>query len=490
MSGLAGRKTLARPSVARPVLVSWITLGCLLAACGVEEPTEPADQVGGDVDEQADLTDTNPDDDIVEVELTAAVGSKRYLLEGRAEVWGYRDGAADNPRVTVPGPRLELRKGQRVIVHFTNELPEPTTIHWHGLRVPNTSDGTPSVQAEVNPGETFDYTFEARDAGTFWYHPHVRSDEQIERGLYGVVRVREPAEQAVTADRTIVLDDVKLNANGKLSSDTTSLDVMLGRQGNVILANGVRSGQVTVRAGARERWRFVNAANGRYFNLRLQERTFEVIAWDGGLLAEPYEAETLLIAPGERYEVLVNVAPSASGAVKLETLHYDRGHNVPDPGPTTVFTMRIEGKAEALDPWGARDIEPAELVVPDGASERKIELSEEENAGGFPRFFVNGMPFPDVPPLNVRAGDIEIWSIHNDSEMDHPFHLHGMFFRVLDVDGAASEHSGWKDTVNVPRKQTLHFAVRYGDAGTWMYHCHILEHAERGMMAELHVTSD
>jgi FtsP/CotA-like multicopper oxidase with cupredoxin domain len=432
------------------------------------------------------LTDTNPDEDVVEVELVAAEGTARYLASGEAEVWGYRDGAVPDSKVSVPGPLLEVERGQSVIVHFRNELPEGTTIHWHGLRVPNASDGTPSVQAEVAPGESFDYRFVASDAGTFWYHPHVRSDTQIERGLHGMVIVHGGADIPVDAERAFVLDDVKLEATGKLSTQTAALDVMLGRQGNVVLANGVRRGRVIVRSGARERWRFVNTANGRFFNLRLSGRRMKVIGWDGGLIPQPYDVETLLITPGERYEVLVEFHDPQGTELALETVHYDRGHHIPDPGPLPVFEIAVEGAAPRLDVLPAISGEPVRLVVSEDAVERELTLSEEEGApDGFPRFFVNGREFPDVPAIESRVGNVEIWRVHNDTEMDHPFHLHGMFFRILDIDGRPPEHEGWKDTANVPQKAVLRFAVRYDDVGTWMYHCHILEHAERGMMGEL-----
>jgi FtsP/CotA-like multicopper oxidase with cupredoxin domain len=338
----------------------------------------------------------------------------------------------------------------------------------------------------VHPGETHDYRFVATDAGTFWYHPHIQSDVQVERGLYGAVVVHGGPDIAVDADRTFVLDDVKLEANGKLSTQTVALDVMLGRQGNVLLANGVPGGRILSRSGARERWRFINSANGRYFNLYLPGHVLRVIGWDGGLLADPYEVTTLLIAPGERYEVLVELPDPVGRKLTLQTLHYDRGHSIPDPGPLTVFEIAMQGMSDepgALpDTWG----EPVDLTAAEGARERALELREvEDDNDEFAKFLVNGASFPDVPALEAKPGDVEIWRIENKTKMDHPFHLHGMFFRVLDVDGMAPTHAGWKDTVNVPQQQTLRFAVRYAESGTWMYHCHILEHAERGMMGEL-----
>ena len=464
--------------------VTLLLAGGFVQQSGCSNPVE-ADAAPPSL-EMTKLTDTDPTDETVEVELVAAEGTTGYLASGEAHIWGYRDGVVADSEVSVPGPLLELEQGQSVIVHFRNELPEGTTIHWHGLRVPNATDGTPSVQEEVLPGETFEYRFVASDAGTFWYHPHVRGDSQIERGLHGMVVVHGGPEISVDADRAFVLDDVKLEASGELSMETDALDVMLGRQGNVVLANGVRHGRIRARSGARERWRFVNSANGRYFNLRLPGHDLTVIGWDGGLIPEPYAVETLLIAPGERYEVLVELTEPAGSELTLETVHYDRGHDIPDPGPLPVLGIDLEGSAPDMDSlpetWG----EPVSLSVPDDATEREIKLSEEEDAeDGFPMFFVNDSAFPEVAPIEARPNDVEIWNVANDTEMDHPFHLHGMFFRVLEVDGRTPDHEGWKDTVNVPRKQMLRFAVQYGDAGTWMYHCHILEHAERGMMGEL-----
>jgi FtsP/CotA-like multicopper oxidase with cupredoxin domain len=432
------------------------------------------------------LTDTNPDPDVFEAELVASKGTTRYLPDGDADIWGYRDGALSESRPSIPGPLLDVRQGQTVIVHFRNELSEATTIHWHGLRVPNASDGTSSVQAEVAPRGTFDYRFVANDAGTFWYHPHVDSDVQVERGLYGVVIVRGGPKIPVDADRTFVLDDVKLEATGKLSTDTDALDVMLGRQGNVVLANGVSDGHIVAKSGARERWRFVNSANGRYFNLQLRKHRWKVIGWDGGIIPEPYDADTLLIAPGERYEVLVDLPDAEGSQLTLETVHYDRGHDVPDPGPIPVFEIAVDGSVDSRTP-SAKSWGPAvDLEVPPDATQRDIKLSEQEKAeDGLPRFFFNEQAFPDVPAIEARSGDVEVWRIENTTKMDHPFHLHGMFFRVLDVNGSPPEHEGWKDTINVPQEQTVRLAVRYGNAGTWMYHCHIFEHAERGMMAEL-----
>jgi FtsP/CotA-like multicopper oxidase with cupredoxin domain len=471
-----GHDDVMRPWCTAPP-VAW-----LLLAVGCGSATDGSDPI-----EIVPLVDLDPSPGVVEVELVAAPGEVEYLDGKAAEVWGYRDGSVDDEGVRIPGPLLELEEGDHVVVRFRNDLPEETTIHWHGLRVPNAADGTPTTQVAVAPGEEFTYEFDALDPGTFWYHPHVAADTQIERGLYGPIVVRGGVAPDVAAERVLVLDDIKLEATGQLSTETDPLDIMLGRQGNVLLVNGHAHARARAAAGSRERWRIVNAANGRYFNLTVPGHELLTIGWDGGLLPEPYRTERLLVAPGERYEVLVELGGSAGDVVTLQTVHYDRGHDIPDPGPLDLLTFELADEGDSPAPlpteWGAVD----PLAVDDTTPTIELLLSEEE--GGDPSFFINGERFPDITPTEAISGDVAIWSIRNDAEMDHPFHLHGMFFQVLDVAGTPVDHLGWKDTVNIPQLATVRFAVRYGEPGRWMYHCHILEHAERGMMGELELSA-
>ncbi len=438
------------------------------------------------------LLDLNPDADVVEVELVAGAGRAEYLPGKRADVLAFRDGAVPETTGKVPGPILEAKVGDRVIVHFRNELAHEMTVHWHGLRLPNAADGTPAAQVAVAEGGTFDYEFTALDAGTFWYHPHMMADELIERGLYGAVRVQGDGPVPADADRVFVLDDVKLESTGQLSTATEALDVMLGRRGNVLLVNGRSDAKLPVRAGTRERWRFVNTANGRFFNLRFEDdRPLFVIAWDADLLERPYYTDRLLIAPGERYEVLVGFGDADVGsALVLQTVHYDRGHSIPDSGPLDLMRVNVLERSAVQPapelPFISGEWSPLP-VLPD-TPVRKFKLTEEEN-GADVKFMINDESFPEHTPISGVEGAVEIWEVHNESEMDHPFHLHGMFFQVLDVNGVSPVHHGLKDTVNVPKEAVLRFAVRYGPPGNWMYHCHILEHAERGMMGELRLTS-
>ena len=457
-----------------PLLVSNVLL---LVACGPRGAT-----VENPLADVPLATDVDADARVMKVRLIAGEGKTEYLTGKAADVWAYRDATSGSP--VVPAPTIVVNQGDTIVVELENQLTADTTIHWHGLRLPNAADGSNSSQRAVAPGEKYEYRFEAKDVGTFWYHPHVRADVQIEKGLYGALVVRGPDEPEVAADRTLILDDVKVQSDGKLSEMTDQLDMMLGRQGNVLLVNGQRKAGIEVAKGSRERWRFINAANGRYFNLSLPGHSFLVIAWDGGLLPRPYRAETVVIAPGERYELLVDFDQTAGAWLK--TLHYDRGHDIPDPGPQDLLQVAYgpPTKAAGALPAKWRDLTPTS--VPAATPVRTFALAERDMPDG-PVFSINDRSWPIVDPLMVKQGDLEVWEIDNTSEMDHPFHLHGMFFEVQSLNGQAPEHFGWKDTVNVPKESKLRFAVRYDDLGMWMYHCHILEHAERGMMGELMV---
>jgi FtsP/CotA-like multicopper oxidase with cupredoxin domain len=212
-----------------------------------------------------------------------------------------------------------------------------------------------------------------------------------------------------------------------------------------------------------------------------------VIASDGGLLPAPYIADTLLIAPGERYDVLVTLGEAGANSAVLQTVHYDRGHDIPDPGPQDLLELRygpsLGAPAPLPESWG----ETPSLVVTDTTPTRPFVLEEYEPPESPVIFTINGEQWPDNRPVHVQTGDVEIWEVQNLAEMDHPFHLHGMFFQVLTPDASMKGLSGWKDTVNVPQLSTLRFAVQYDPPGMWMFHCHILEHAELGMMGDLMV---
>lgn len=243
------------------------------------------------------LEDTNPDPNVVEVSLTAGRTAHSFLSGTTAPVYAYNG--------SIPGPLLRAKVGDRVIVHFKNDLPEPTTIHWHGLRIPDQMDGSPRVHDPVKPGAEFTYDFTVPDAGSYWYHPHVQAPVQVEMGLYAPIVIFDPKnDPTYDAERFLVLDDIRIEKNGKVSPESSMDGMMGGRFGNVLLTNGKPAKEATASAeqGTIERWRIVNSANARTMQIGLEGASFRVIATDGGLLPEPYATKRLVVAIGQRFD--------------------------------------------------------------------------------------------------------------------------------------------------------------------------------------------
>lgn len=439
--------------------------------------------------------DRNPDPRIVEIDLVAEVATVGFLDGVATEVWGYRDAADPDGVVLVPGPRIDVARGDRLIVHLHNELPEPTTLHWHGLRVPEAMDGNPMVSGTIAPGADATVDFIVRDAGLHWYHSHHAADVQTQRGLQGAIVVRDPDEPtAFEADheRVLVLDDIGLQADGTPILDASADDIMLGRRGNALLVNGRLPGVATARAGTVERWRVVNTSNGRTFVLELGSLSHDVLAmtvigWDNGPIVTPYTTTSLVIAPGERFDLRVPIGGAPDEVLELRTLPYDRGGGMVDPGPYTLLSLRLQGAA-ATAPSLETSAREVESLIPDAGREpRRFTLQHQLGDAAGAVFTINDKRWPLAPPVHVEQGAIELWELVNETEHDHPFHLHGVPFQVIDRDGVAPPTSGWKDTVRVSPGGTTRIAVRHEALGMWMFHCTIPEHAERGMMADIHV---
>jgi FtsP/CotA-like multicopper oxidase with cupredoxin domain len=204
-------------------------------------------------DEAYAAAQPEPGHTVVSVDLVAGETDWELAPGRTVRGWGYNG--------HVPGPTIEARTGDVLEVHLANNLPEPTSIHWHGLRVPAAMDGTDMVQHPIAPGDTFTYRFSLLDAGTFWYHPHTNETVQLERGLYGALVVRGEREPELDAERVLVLDDVALDRKGQIKPPGWWIEQHNGRQGNARLVNGKKEPELTMAAGHVERWRIVNAAS-------------------------------------------------------------------------------------------------------------------------------------------------------------------------------------------------------------------------------------
>lgn len=412
-------------------------------------------------------------------ELTASEFDWQISEEKKIKAWGFNK--------SLPGPTIKAKKNDTVVVQVKNDLYEPTMIHWHGVRLDAAMDGTGEVQRPIMPGEEFEYRFRVPDAGTFWYHSHENETEQMERGMYGALIVEDDTDPIVDEERIFMIDDMKLTKSSGFRKGNVVqrwIERHDGREGETLLINGKEQPAIEMHAGQVERWRFINSSSARYFRLYLGGAPFKVMATDGGLLETFHEVTEVLIVPGERVDVLAG--PFSEGqTINIESLPYNRVTFVKSKRRTfATMVVREPKPSVAVIPQALRSIE--RLAPQDAMITRKVALSVGPSLKRGIDFLVNNeMHMNDKP---VHVGELQIWEVNNRSLMDHPFHLHGFFFQVLDVNGKAPEYVAWKDTVNLPPKSSVKIAwIPDNRPGKWMYHCHILEHHAAGMMAHFEV---
>ena len=428
--------------------------------------------------------DLNPDPRIVEIELSARIADVE-IAGTHVQAWTYNGG--------IPGPLIRARVGDRLIVHFTNDLPQPTTVHWHGVRVPIEMDGVPGIsQPEVTRGQSFTYDFLVRDAGLYWYHPHVMSAAQVGFGLYGALLVEDPGDTVGISDElTLVLSDIGFDKKGRLESPDSggSAGMVFGREGEYLLVNGKNRPVLKARAGAPQRWRIVNAAKSRFFYLDMDGQAFHVIGGDGGLQESAMTMDGLLVTPGERFDVIVYPTGKPGTSLVVQAALYNRGYgSVEYRIPEDLLTIEFSNQPPmtiAPPPKVSRTI-PAPVIA--GATGVELEVTLPPVSSGKSEFLVNGVPFSKAKPYLAKLGERQLWTVTNKTTWDHPFHLHGFFFVMLDEHGDPIKPLVWKDTVNVPMKKTVRLLVDFDERpGEWMFHCHILDHADGGLMGTVRV---
>lgn len=436
---------------------------------------------GWDADLKLPTTpDLNPDPNVIEVEIEARVQNIEFLPGLQTPAWTYNG--------TVPGPLIQGKVGDTLIVHFKNSLPEATTIHWHGLRVPNDMDGAPGVtQQPIEPGEEFRYEFTLRDAGTYWYHPHSDSAAQVGYGLYAPLVVTDPNEPKLADDLVLILSDMNITETGELGPPDSggNFGDLFGREGNVLLVNGKVLPTLKVRTGKQQRWRIINAARSRYYSIRLPEHRFMRLGGDNGFAARSTDVYNLIVTPGERADAIFTPASPPGTSTILPWVPTERGYGSlyarARENLLTIETVKDPPVQPLAIPEQLRTIEPIDIA---NAKERTLNLTI-----GFVNrrveMGVNGIPYWRAAPIEVQVGDTEVWNVVNDTDFAHPFHLHGYFFQVLDETRVPE----WKDTVDVPAHSSRKLAIKFDERpGAWMYHCHILDHAEAGMMGHLTVS--
>ena len=400
------------------------------------------------------------------------------------DVWAYNG--------SVPGPVLRYRQGERLRIEVENALEVDTTVHWHGVRVPNAMDGVPHLTQPpiAAKGGRFTYEFELPDAGTFWYHPHLGSAEQVARGLAGALVVEERAPPPVDRDLVWLLSDWRLDREARIVPNFgNAMDAShAGRIGNTVTLNGAIPESFAVRAGERLRLRLINASNARIYGLSFEGHEPRVIALDGNPVA-PYWGGRIVLGPGMRADVMLDcTAAPGSGHRVIDDFYRARAYELlkiqyrPDAPLRSAFAPAAR---LAPNPIAHPDMSKAQRqrIVFSGGAMGSLP-DQARHKGMF--WTVNGTPVADhghgrAPMLTLRRGQSYVLELVNDTAWHHPIHLHGHTFRI-------ASSGTWGDSVLLDPKSRAEVALVADNPGDWMLHCHVLEHQGTGMMAVVRVS--
>lgn len=552
------------------------SLTCLIALSALALPAQATDKAT----QIHPAIDVNPDPKIFETTITAAPRQITLANGDEVTVFAYND--------QIPGPEIQVKQGDRVIVHFKNELPAefPSTIHWHGIELNNMSDGTPMTQTPVPAGGSYTYDFIVPRGGIFWYHPHVRGSQVVNAGLYGPLIVKEAVEKDLVKEnvlpskaQTIILSDMSVT-DGQLKDieSTPMLETMNGTEGNLLLVNGKQLPTINAIAGQPLRLRLINASITRYYRLSLPGYTIYRVGGEGGLLsnvrveggstmgmrkamnpdydgyvgpimvASGYDKGEILLTPAQRADIVI--VPNSADAGKTLTVQWKdfaRGRHKMTKDHMGMMMM-TEADDDGLRP--AIDLFKIDLVEKNANFRNASNYTYSINEGDALTASTNrlmadrqdtqiklqadmmammsGMPkekwfkIDGVSGVKDRAnyrtaniGETLKWETHNHTDMHHPFHLHGfsfqptMYMTMHHEEGymdmwMVNPENEYVDTINIPPHTSAFYMFEVderpdyaaevgttngdGAAGDWVFHCHIFQHGENGMMSYLKVT--
>ncbi len=404
----------------------------------------------------------------------------------------------------IPGPRLEAQPGDTVRIRFQNNLSNPTNLHYHGLHIPPTGKAD-NVFRRIDSGEQVTYEFsipQSHLGGLAYYHPHLHGyvADQVLGGLGGIFVIRGPLDNIPEIQRAeeifLFLKDFVVESRGSM------MGRMAGREGDLVTVNGQVNPSFSMPAGGLARLRLVNASNARFYRLALEQHPFYLIATDGYPLSAPVEVSELLLSPGERAEVLVQMHQK-TGQYRLLNLPYSRGQmgmmgrgrmrsgmmgNRNQTSPQVLATLRYSGQVQPQRlPQQLIEVE----TLPEPKTVRQFALNHGMVPGQGMVFVINGKSFdPQRMDTEVVLDTVEDWDIINTGVMDHPFHLHTNSFQVVARNGQPVPYRAWKDTVLVPTGEVVRIRIPFKDyPGKTVYHCHILDHEELGMMGTIEMSA-
>ena len=405
--------------------------------------------------------------------LRAEPVSLQVLPEGQSKtaLWGFNGSS--------PGPELRVGQGDTLALRFENRTAQPSSVHWHGIRIKNAMDGVPGLtQPLVQPGETFDYSFRVPDAGTYWYHSHHQSWEQVARGLYGPLIVDEIDPPKVDADITVTLDDWRLDENGALMGGFGNMHDFshAGRLGNYAM---ILPSQDSVRLGDRVRLRLINTATARVFPVRIEGLRAKVVALDGMPLAEPRDLSDVQLAPAQRIDIIGDVVAQLNFLFVARDGLYDMG------------SLRVDGENSDPVTSAIAALPSPDVAKPEQTPHQSLSLRMEGGAmggrhAGDDIWSFNGVSgLTDTAFATFKMGETAVIDLINDTSFPHGIHLHGHHFHELGPDGSLGD---LRDTSLVERGASQKIAVVFDNPGKWLLHCHMLGHQASGMKTWVEVT--
>lgn len=384
--------------------------------------------------------------------------------DGPTSLWGYNGSS--------PGPELRVKQGGFVDLKFQNGIEQGSAIHWHGIRIDNAMDGVPYMtQSMVAPGDSFDYRFKAPDAGTYWYHSHNRSWEQVARGLYGPLIVEETSPPAVHHDITVLVDDWRIERTGEVIEDFGNRHDFshAGRLGTFarIIASSDH-----VRKGDRIRLRIINVATARVFPLEISGLNGKIVALDGMPLSELREIETSFLAPAQRMDIIADVEDTVRFIFPTRQEPYELGE------------ISLKGVNENPIATPVAALPNAQVPKPDESSAQKFSLTMQGGAmggqhGGDDIWSFNGVSgLKDEPWQRFERGESVRITLKNETAFPHGIHLHGHHFYEVEADGSLG---AYRDTTLLQRQETRDILCVFDNPGKWLMHCHMLGHQAAGM---------
>jgi FtsP/CotA-like multicopper oxidase with cupredoxin domain len=483
---ISRRRALALGGAGAAALIAG-TAGWVATGSSVSGPSASGGSAGEELARPPELAGR---DGRLQVELVAAAGVRLAGRDTRA--LGFNGSS--------PGPTLRVRPGDELAVRLTNHLDQPTNLHTHGLRVsPQGNSDNPFVR--VDPGASFDYFYRVpadHPPGTHWYHPHHHGmvADQLFGGLAGALLVDGGPALPIADDRVLLVTDTTLEPDGSVAT-VGPADRMRGREGALVLVNGQQQPVVPAVPGQAQRWRIINGCTSRVLALRLEGHAFQQLTQDGTFLPRPAARQQLILAPGNRADVVVQ--PAGSGRFALVADPYDRGSGMmggtSSSGPVALATLVADGPAATAPALPATL--PAEPAAAPATARRSttFQMGMGGMMGGAPRggptgpmaVAIDGRTFdPARDDQIVTAGTVEEWTVFNSGPLAHPFHLHVWPFTVTAASDGRPTTAVPQDVVLVPPGGWVRLRIPFTTyTGRTVYHCHILDHEDVGMMATI-----